>query len=166
MPSFDVVSEPDMHEVQNALDQVQRELTQRYDFKGTSASIERAGDGFKLMANSEERVKAVYDVLVDKFVKRKLSLKYLDAKDPEPAGGQMWSMQVVLKKGIDRDNARKLLDLVKQEKSLKVTGSIQGDAVRFTGKKKDELQKVIQMLKAPSFADELPLALSFQNFRD
>ena len=166
MPSFDVVSEPDQHEIQNALDQVQRELTQRFDFKGTSAAIERTKDGFKLSANSEERVKAVYDVLVDKFVKRKVSLKFLDKKDPEPAGGQMWSLPVLLKKGIDRDNARKLIDAIKKDKSLKVTPSIQGDAVRVTGKKRDELQAVIQMLKKMDAADEVDVHLGFENFRE
>lgn len=166
MPSFDVVSEPDQHEVQNALDQVQRELTQRYDFKGTAAAIEKTGDGFKLSANSEERVKAVYDVLVDKFVKRKLSLKFLDKKDPVPAGGQMWTQQVLLKKGIDKDNARKLVDAIKKDKSLKVTPSIQGDAVRVTGKKKDELQAVIQLMKRMDAEDQVDVHLTFDNFRD
>lgn len=164
MPSFDIVSEADKHEVQNALDQAQREIGQRFDFRGTGASIEQTEAGFKLIANSEDRVRAVAEVLEDKFVKRKLSLKFLEKKDPEPAGGQMWTQQVVLKKGIDRDNARKLVDRIKKEKALKVTPAIQGDAVRVSGKKKDDLQKVIQLLKAE--AEDFPLALSFTNFRD
>lgn len=166
MPSFDVVSEPEMHEVQNALDQAQREIKQRYDFRGTDASLERSGDGFKLGANSEERVKAVHEVLIDKFVKRKLSLKFLDAKDPQPAGGQMWTQQVLLKKGVDKDNARKIVEAIKKDKSLKVTPAIQGDAVRVTGKKKDDLQVVIQKLRQMDADDELDVHVTFDNFRD
>lgn len=166
MPSFDVVSEPEMHEVQNAFDQAQRELTQRFDFKGTGAALERTADGFKFTANSEDRVKAIYDVIVDKFVKRKLSLKFLDAKDPAPAGGHMWTQQVALKKGVDKDSARKIVDAIKKDKSLKVTPSIQGDAVRVTGKKKDELQAVMQMLRKLDADDELKVHVTFNNFRD
>lgn len=166
MPSFDVVSEPEMHEVQNAVDQAQREIKQRFDFRGTDASLERSGDGFKLIANSEERIKAIYEVLVDKFVKRKVSLKFLDQKAAQPAGGKMWNQQVLLKKGVDRDNARKIMDAIKKDKSLKVTPAIQGDAVRVTGKKRDDLQAVIQMLRQMEAADELDVHVSFDNFRD
>lgn len=163
MPSFDVVSECDPHEVSNALDQVQRELANRYDFQGTDASIERNEAGFRLFANSEDRVKAIYLVLEDKFVKRKISLKFLDAKDPQPAGGSNYTQQVDLKKGIDKDNARKIVALIKGDKSLKVTPSIQGDAVRVQGKKRDELQAVISLLKRQ---EDFPLSLAYQNFRD
>ena len=162
MPSFDVVSEANQHEVQNAMDQAVRELDQRYDFKGTNTKLERTDKGFTLTANSEEKIKAAYDVLVDKFVKRKLSLKFLDKKDHEPAGGQTWRMLVDLKQGIDKDNAKKIVQVIKDDKSLKVTPSIQGESVRVTGKKKDDLQAVMAMLKAKEF----PLDLSFNNFRD
>jgi uncharacterized protein YajQ (UPF0234 family) len=161
MPSFDVVSESDPHEVSNAVDQTARELTQRYDFRGTEAEIEQHDAGFKLTANSEDRVRAIYAVLQDKFVKRKLSLKFLEEKDPQPAGGKMWTMQVVLKKGIDKENAKKIVKLIK-DKKMKVTPSIQGDAVRVTGKKRDDLQTVIALLKG----EDMPLALSYENFRD
>lgn len=163
MPSFDVVSECDAHEVQNALDQAQREIANRFDFQGTGASIERNQTGFRLSANSEDRVKAVYQVLEDKFVKRKISLKFLDPKDPQPAGGSTYTQQVDLKKGIDKDNARKIVALIKAEKSLKVTPAIQGDAVRVTGKKRDDLQAVIALLRRQ---EDFPLQLSYQNFRD
>ena len=163
MPSFDIVSEADAHEIKNALDQAQRELTNRYDFQGSDASIERNEAGFKLFANSEDRVKAVYDVLVDKFVKRKLSLKFLEARDPEPAGGQNFTLQAELKKGIDRENARALVQMIKDNKALKVTPAIQGDAVRVSGKKKDDLQGAIAMLRR---LEDFPLHLSFENFRD
>lgn len=161
MPSFDVVSEADDHEVQNAFDQAVREIRQRYDFQGTDAKLERTDAGFKVTANAEDRVKAVSQVLEDKFVKRKISLKFLDKKDPQPAGGQLWSMELALKKGIDKENAKKIVKLIK-DKKMKVTPAIQGDAVRVTGKKRDDLQTVISMLKESDF----PLALAYNNFRD
>lgn len=162
MPSFDIMSEPDMHEVRNASDQVVRELSQRFDFKGTGAQLKPTDDGFELSANSEDRVKAIFEVLRDKFVKRKLSLKYLDAKDVTPAGGSTYKQVVTIKKGIDKDHAKSLVQMIKDEKSLKVTPSIQGDAVRVTGKKKDDLQEVMAVLRAKDF----PLELTFGNFRE
>lgn len=162
MPSFDIMSEPDMHEVKNATDQVERELSQRFDFRGTGAAIKSIENGFELSANSEDRVKAIWEVLRDKFVKRKVSLKYLDAKEINPAGGQIHKQTVMLKKGIDKENAKSLVQIIKNEKNLKVTTSIQGDAVRVVGKKKDDLQEVIALLRNKDF----PLELSFSNFRD
>lgn len=162
MPSFDILSQPDMHEVKNASDQTARELVQRYDFRGTQAEIKSTEEGFELSANSLDRVKAILEVLEDKFVKRKLSLKYLEAKEALPAGGAMFKQKVNIKKGIDKDNAKSLVQLIKEEKSLKVTPAIQGDAVRITGKKKDDLQEVIALLRNKDF----PLELTFGNFRD
>jgi uncharacterized protein YajQ (UPF0234 family) len=162
MPSFDVVSEADLHEVKNAFDQAERELAQRFDFRGTDAKIERTDKGFTISANSQDRVNASYEVLMDKFVKRKLSLKFLEKKDAAPAGGQTWRMLVDLKQGVDKDNAKKIVQLIKDDKSLKVTPSIQGESVRVTGKKRDDLQEVIAMLRAK----ELPIELSFNNFRE
>lgn len=162
MPSFDIVSEPDSHEIQNAFDQIDRELKQRFDFRGTQAEIKRTEKGFELLANSEDRVKAAYEVLVEKFIKRKLSLKFLDKKDALPAGGQMFRMVVDIKKGIDKDNAKNLVQLIKAEKSLKVTPAIQGESVRVTGKKRDDLQAAISLLREK----DLPLELSYVNFRD
>lgn len=162
MPSFDILSEPDSHEVKNALDQATRELSQRFDFRGTSSEISTSDDGFELKANSEDRVKAIWEVLRDKFVKRKLSLKFLEEKEVLPAGGSAYKMSVVLKKGIDKEHAKSLVQVIKDEKSLKVTASIQGDAVRVTGKKKDDLQEVMTVLRAKDFDIEL----SFGNFRE
>jgi uncharacterized protein YajQ (UPF0234 family) len=162
MPSFDIMSEPDMHEVKNASDQVERELNQRFDFRGTGADIKTIENGFELSANSEDRIKAIFEVLRDKFVKRKLSLKFLDAKDITPAGGSTFKQTVLLKKGIDKDNAKSLVQIIKNEKALKVTPAIQGECVRVTGKKRDELQEVISLLKSKDF----PLELTFGNFRD
>ena len=163
MPSFDVVSEPDMHEVQNAFDQAIREVRQRYDFQGTDAALEQLDDqGFKAEANSEERTKAVAAVLQDKFVKRKISLKYLEVEEAHPAGGKNWTLSVKLKKGLDSPNAKKIVQMIKEQKQLKVTPSIQGDLVRVTGKKKDNLQEVMNFLREA----DMPVALSFKNFRD
>jgi cyclic-di-GMP-binding protein len=162
MPSFDVVSEADPHEVQNAFDQAEREIRQRYDFQGTSATLTRTDAGFKMSANSQDRVEAVYLVLVDKFVKRKLSLKFLDKGTAAPGGGSTWNLEVTLKKGVDKENAKKIVAIIKNEKTLKVTPAIQGDSVRITGKKRDDLQEAIARLKQ----EELPLALTYENFRD
>lgn len=162
MPSFDIVSEIDQHEVQNAFDQAERELAQRFDFRGTNACIERVEKGFLIKANSDDRVKAAHEVLVDKFAKRKLSLKFLDKKEVLPAGGQTWRLEVDFKKGIDKDNAKKLVQIIKDNKSLKVTVAIQGENVRVTGKKKDDLQDVMSLLRTQDF----PVELSFNNFRD
>ncbi len=162
MPSFDIVSEPEAHEVQNAYDQVVREIAQRFDFRGTDSEIVKNDTGFDIKSNSKDKVEAIWDVLKDKFVKRKISLKYLEKKEPEPAGGARFKMTVLLKKGIDKDNAKSLVQLIKNEKQLKVTATIQGESVRITGKKKDDLQEVMAVLRNKEF----PLELSFGNFRD
>ncbi|MCA9508569.1 MAG: YajQ family cyclic di-GMP-binding protein [Myxococcales bacterium] len=162
MPSFDILSEIDSHEVQNAFDQTEREINQRFDFRGTQSFIKKTNDGFELSANSDDKVKAIWEVLRDKFVKRKLSLKFLEHKDPVPAAGSTYKINVVLKKGIDKENAKKLVQLIKNQKNLKVTPSIQGEAVRVTGKKKDDLQEAMAVIRQ----NEFPLELSFANFRE
>ncbi len=162
MPSFDVVSEVNLHEVQNAFDQTERELGQRFDFRGTGAEIERTEKGFTIIASSEDRVNAAAEVLKEKFIKRKLSLKFLDCKKAEPSGGQNWRMVIEMKQGIDKDNAKKVVQVIRDDKTLKVTPAIQGESVRVTGKKRDDLQEVIAMLREKEF----PIELSFNNFRD
>lgn len=164
MPSFDIVSEADPHEITNAYDQAVREVRNRYDFQGTEVEIERTEGGFKISANSEDRVTAAFEVLQDKIIKRKVSLKFLDKQELEPAGGQSWQLVVLLKKGIDKDNAKKLVAVMKEDKELKkVTPAVQGDTVRVTGKKRDDLQAAIAKLKSQ---EDFPLSLSYQNFRD
>jgi uncharacterized protein YajQ (UPF0234 family) len=166
MPSMDVVSKPDMSEVKNALDQAQKELKTRWDFKDTGAAIEEIEGGYKLTANSEEKVKAVADVLEDKFVKRKLSIKYLERKDPTPSGAR-YTMTVVLKKALDTENAKKIVALIKEQKTWKVTASIQSDKktneskVRVESKQIDDLQAVQKFLRG----QHLPVALSFENYQ-
>jgi uncharacterized protein YajQ (UPF0234 family) len=162
MPSFDVVSELDMQEVTNAVDQTRRELTTRFDFKDTGSSVELGKDELTLKSNTEDRIKAVRQVIEEKFVKRKLSLKSLDWGKIEEAGGSTVRQTVKLKAGIGSDEAR---DLNKRIKALGLKGiqsQTQGDAVRVIGKKRDDLQEVIAALKEA----DLDLPLQFNNFRD
>lgn len=161
MPSFDVVSKVEWAEVTNALDQATREISQRFDFKGTEADIERSEDGVVVRANSEDRVRAALDVFEQKLVRRKVSLKHLEKKDPEPGPKGSSRQRVLIKEGIETDKAKEIVQLVKGSR-LKVQASIQDKSVRVTGKKRDDLQSVIQLLKG---ADELELDLQFQNFR-
>ena len=166
MPSMDIVSKPPMHEVQNALDQAQKELKTRWDFKDTGSVIDVIEGGYKLTSVSEEKVKAVADVLEDKFIKRKLSVKYLERKDPEPSGAR-FTMTVVLKKSLDTENAKKIVALLKEQKQWKCTVSIQGDKktneskVRVESKQIDDLQGVQVFLRGK----DLPVALSFENYQ-
>ncbi len=162
MPSFDVVSEIDMQEVRNAVDQAQRELATRFDFKDTDSSIELGKDELTLRSNSEDRLRAVRLVIEEKWVKRQVSLKTLDWGKVEDASGQRVRQVVKLKAGISSDTAR---DLNKRIKALNLKGiqsQTQGDAIRVTGKKRDDLQAVIAALKE----EELDLPLQFNNFRD
>ena len=162
MPSFDVVSEIDMQEVRNAVDQAQRELATRYDFKDTGSEIDLGKDSLTLKSNSEDRLRAVRVVIEEKFVKRKLSLKTLDWGKIEDASGQTVRQTVTLKAGISSDAAR---DLNKRIKNLNLKGvqsQTQGDAIRVAGKKRDDLQAVIAALKE----EDLDLPLQFNNFRD
>ena len=163
MPSFDVVSEIDMQEVRNAVDQAQRELATRYDFKDTGSGIELGKDTLTLRSSSEDRLRAVRLVLEETFVKHKLSLKTLDWGKLEEALGQAVRQQVTLKAGINADAAR---DLNKRIKNLGLKGiqsQTQGDASRVTAKKRDDLQAVIAALKG---AEDLDLPLQYNNFRD
>jgi cyclic-di-GMP-binding protein len=161
MPSFDVVSEIDKHELDNAIQQAKREIENRFDFKGTESSIEKTEEGVVLRANSEGRVDAVYGVLEDKVLKRKLSLKVLDPQKSQPAGGQMHRQLVKLREGVSTEKAKEIVKAIKDSK-LKVQAAIQGDCVRVTGKKRDDLQEVIAMLRERDF--DLPL--QYKNFRD
>jgi uncharacterized protein YajQ (UPF0234 family) len=161
MASFDVVSKLDHHEVENALDQARREVSQRFDFKDTETTLEKTEDGIVIKSNSDGRCTAALEVLREKMVKRKVSLKALKAGEPEPAGGNMHRLLVELKEGIDSDNAKKLVKLLKESK-LKVQAAIQGDVVRVSHKKRDALQEAIQLIKS----QEIELPLQFQNFRE
>ena len=162
MPSFDVVSEIDLQEVDNAVNQARKEVAQRYDFKGSNTVIDwdKAG-AIKIESADEFRVKAVDDVVREKLAKRKVSLQCLDPGPIEPGPGGRSKQEIKLKQGIDTDRARRITKLVKDLK-LKVQAQIQGDQVRITGKKKDDLQAAIQAIRG----EDLDLPLQFINFRD
>jgi cyclic-di-GMP-binding protein len=162
MPSFDVVSELNLMEVENAFNQARKELAQRFDFKGTSTDLERAGDGSILLrANSEGRAEAALQVLKEKLVKRGVPLEGLDPQPLEPASGGHVRQTIKLKKGIQQEDAKKIVAVVK-DAGLKVQAAIQGDAVRISGKKKDDLQAAMQLVRAA----KLPFPIQFQNFRE
>jgi uncharacterized protein YajQ (UPF0234 family) len=160
MPSFDVVSELDSHELTNAVDQANRVITNRFDFKGTGAKFELAEFVITLEAPADFQLKQMMDILNQSVSKRGIDVAAMAPEEPEVALNKA-RQKVVMRHGIDTDNARKIVKLIK-EKKLKVQAAIQGDQVRVTGKKRDILQDVIQMLKDAS----LGLPLQFTNFRD
>ena len=159
--SFDVVSKVDRQEVDNALNQAAKELSQRFDFRGTNASIAWAGEeGVTLQADTEERVRAALDVFKDKLVKRKISLKSLDAGDPQ-ASGKSYKISARIKQGIESEVAKKISKLIRDEGPKGVQAQIQGDQLRVSGKKRDDLQAVQQLLRGA----DLDVALQFDNYR-
>ncbi len=164
MPSFDVVSEIDMQEVRNAVDQANREVTNRFDFKDTNSTIDLNDKdmAITLESASRDRLIAFRQVLEEKMVKRKISLKSLDFGDMEDAAGGRARMRVSLKAGISSDMARKINGHIKDMKLKGIQSQTQGDQVRVSGKKRDALQEVIAGLKEADF--DLPL--QFENFRD
>jgi uncharacterized protein YajQ (UPF0234 family) len=159
--SFDIVSKVDRQEIDNALNQAAKELSQRFDFRGTNASIAWAGDdGVTLQADTEERVNAALDVFRDKLVKRGISLKSLDAGEPH-ASGKTYRLAATIKQGIESDTAKKIAKIVRDEGPKGVQAQIQGDQLRVSGKKRDDLQAVQQLLRGK----DLDVALQFDNYR-
>jgi uncharacterized protein YajQ (UPF0234 family) len=159
-PSFDIVSKVDTQEVDNAVNQTAKEISTRFDFRGTGASVTHSGDSISLVANSEERVKAVLDVLQEKFVKRGISLKALKHEEPKVSGKE-YKLAVTVTQGISDDKAKAIAKKIRTDGPKGVQAQIQGDQLRVTGKKRDDLQAVIQMLKAAEF----DVALQFVNYR-
>jgi uncharacterized protein YajQ (UPF0234 family) len=158
--SFDVVSEFDAQELRNALDQVRRETTQRYDFRGATVDLQQGKDELVLVTDDEFRATAVRDLIESKAVRRGLSLKVFDWGAVEPAGGNKVRQRIGLRTGLPEDLAKKIQKLIRDE-FPKVKSQIQGDAVRVSGKSKDELQRVIARLRG---LDEV-VELQFQNYR-
>lgn len=158
--SFDIVSKVDRQEADNALNQAAKEINSRYDFKGTDASIEWSGERIMMKAVSEDRVKAVLDVFQSKLVRRGISLKSLDAGEPY-ASGKEYRLEVAIKEGIDQENAKKISKLIREEGPKGVKAQIQGDELRVSSKKRDDLQAVIAMLKS----QDLDVDLQFTNYR-
>ncbi len=162
MPTFDVVSQVNMQEVRNAVDQASREVSTRFDFKDTGSSIELTGQELKLASSTEDRLRALVQVLEEKLVKRQVSLKALDRGQVEEASKGTVRQVITLKAGIGSDEAKKINVFVKNLGLKGVSTQTQGDQVRVSGKKRDDLQAVIAALKAEDFG----LPLQFENFRD
>jgi len=160
MPSFDVVSEVDMHEVANAVDQANREVTTRFDFKGTDSRYEHDAGVVTLFTQSNFQLQQMMDILVSKLAKRGVDVGCLDRGEPELAG-QEARQRVTLRQGVDKDLARRIVKRIKEAKH-KVQAAVQGEQVRVTGKKRDDLQAVIADLRGA----DLGLPLQFTNFRD
>jgi uncharacterized protein YajQ (UPF0234 family) len=158
--SFDVVSDFDAQELRNALDQVRREVAQRYDFKGARVELEQGTEELTLVTNDEFRANAVKDLVESKALRRGLSLKIFDWGPVEPSGGGTVRQRIGLRRGLSDDLARKLSKMIREE-FPKVKPQVQGDAIRVTGKSKDELQRVIGRLRE---LDE-PVPLQFENYR-
>ena len=162
MPSFDTVLEPDLVEVRNAVDQTAKEIGTRFDFKGSSARVELKEKDLTIWADSDFQIGQVMDILMAKLAKRSVDARFLDrSAKVEKIGGDKVKQLIVVKSGIDTDNAKKIQTLIKQSK-LKVQAAIQGDTVRVTGTKRDELQSAMALIRK----DIADAPLSFTNFRD
>ncbi len=161
MPSFDVVSKIEMQEVRNAVDQTNREIDNRFDLKGTDSRVELAESRLTLFADDEFKIKQLKDILLHNLVKRQIDLECLDEDKIEAAAGGKARQEIRVREGIDTELARKIVKLIKDAR-LKVQAAIQGDQVRVTGKKRDDLQAVISLLRT----QKLGLPLQYVNFRD
>ncbi len=160
MPTFDIVSKIDMHELGNAVDQANREVETRFDFKGTNAKFELSDEKITLIAQEEFQIHQMVDVLNAKLAKRGIDVQCLEKKDVQKSLHQT-TQDIHVRQGIERDVSKKIIKLIKDEK-LKVQSAVQGDQVRVTSKKRDDLQTVIALLKDK----DLGLPLQFENFRD
>ena len=161
MPTFDVVSQVDRQELRNAVDQAMREIVNRFDFKGTDTSVNLNDDGIQVESSAEGRLDAAIDVLKGRLVKRGVSLKVLQGGDPKPASGARVRAEFNLVEGIPQDAAKELTKKIKDSK-LKVQVAMQGDQLRVQGKKRDDLQEVIALLKGLDYR----VPLQYVNFRD
>jgi hypothetical protein len=161
--SFDVTTGVDLQEVDNAVNQAQKEVAQRYDFKGSSAAIEfkRAEALLELVANSDFQMRALFDIVQSKLIKRGVSVKNLDVGETKPAGGDTVRREIKLKTALDTETAKKVAAAIKDAKLKKVQAAIQGEQVRVTGKNRDDLQAVIRLLKGT----DLGIDMQFTNYR-
>jgi len=161
MPSFDIVSEVDHHELTNAVDQANREISQRYDLKTTSANVERPAENLlKMTGDADFHLQQITDILYQKLAKRGIDVQCIEEGKVEPSG-KVVHQELTVKEGLDQPTAKKIVKMIK-EKKLKVQAAVQGDKIRVTGKKRDDLQTVIAMLREA----ELGLPLQYENFRD
>jgi uncharacterized protein YajQ (UPF0234 family) len=161
MPSFDVVLEADMIEVKNAVEQAQKEIATRFDFKGTGAAVEQKERELTLTADAEFQLQQVRDVLINKLGKRKVDVRFLEDGDIKKIGGDKVRQVIKVKNGIESDDAKKIVRIIKDSK-MKVQAAIQGESVRVTGAKRDDLQAAMALLRK----DATDLPLEFNNFRD
>jgi uncharacterized protein YajQ (UPF0234 family) len=162
MPSFDIVSEVNMVEVKNALDQCNKEVANRFDFKGSDARVELSDKEFTLYADDDFKLNQVWDVLIGRLAKRSVDVRCLERGTVQKMSGDKVKQVVTLKTGVDQELAKRIVKLLKDNKQLKVQASIQGDAVRVAGAKRDNLQDAIALVKKS--VTEFPL--QYQNFRD
>lgn len=160
MPSFDVVSEVDVHELMNAVDQINREVTTRFDFKGSDSKVELKDKVMNFEASSSFQLKQMRDIMVNKFAKRGIDTNCLDRGNVEERGLRAYQV-ITVKQGIEKEDAKKIVKKIKDSK-LKVQAAIQGEQLRVTGKKRDDLQSVMSFLKEA----DIDLPLQFNNFRD
>ncbi|ANY75560.1 MULTISPECIES: YajQ family cyclic di-GMP-binding protein [Paenibacillus] len=158
--SFDIVSKMDMQELNNAVNQAEREIENRFDFKGSKSSLKLEKDALIITSDDEYKLNAVIDILQTKMIKRGLSIKNVEYGKIEPASMGTVRQRLALKQGIDQENAKKINILIRDSK-LKVKSQIQGDQIRVTGKSKDDLQTIMQLLRKA----DLPLDLQFTNFK-
>lgn len=161
MPSFDIVSELDQHELTNAVDQANKEVTTRYDFKGTDSSFEQSGSMITMKTESDFQLNQMYDIFVSKANRRGIDVRCMDVKDPDV---QLKSAKqaIEMREGLEADLAKKIIKMIKDSK-IKVQAARQGESIRVTGKKRDDLQAVMQLLKAD---EDMEMPLQFNNFRD
>ncbi|MDI9629069.1 MAG: YajQ family cyclic di-GMP-binding protein [Acidobacteriota bacterium] len=158
--SFDIVSKVDRQEVDNALNQAAREVGQRFDFKGTEASIKWSGDEIAMQANGEERVKAIWDVFQSKLVRRGVDLRSVQATEPR-LSGKAWHMTADMQNGISQENAKRISKLIRDEGPKGVKAQIQGDELRVSSKKRDDLQAVQRLIREADY----DFAVQFVNYR-
>lgn len=161
MPSFDTVCEPNLTEVKNAVENTSKEIGTRFDFKGTSASVEIKDKEITLIGDADFQLQQIDDVLRNKLTKRSVDVRYLDVGDVQKIGGDKVKQVIKIKSGIEAEDAKKITRLLKDSK-MKVQASIQGDSVRVTGAKRDDLQAAMALIKK----DLIDMPLSFNNFRD
>jgi uncharacterized protein YajQ (UPF0234 family) len=160
MPTFDIISEFDTHEVKNAIDQANKEIATRFDFKGTNSSIELTDDKLIMISESTFQLQQIFSVVCTKLSRRGVDVGCLEVGDAK-GSGKIMRQEITLKQGLETVLAKKIVKLIK-DKKLKVQAAIQGDKVRVTGKKRDDLQEVIQMLRD----EKLEMPLQYDNFRD
>ena len=163
MPSFDIVSEIDRQEVDNAINQARKELVTRFDFKGSQATIEQpTRDKIALAAEDATRLKALHEIVIGKLARRNIDLRNVEHGDPAVSSMGKATQELTIKQGIEGVRAKEIITAIKAQPALKVASSLQGDEIRVTGKKRDDLQAVIAFLRGKDFG----LSLVFKNFRD